>query len=59
MRSMCSECGTRQAIKGQEMCKPCVTEKTTTGEVIHTCGWLHPEGTPCPPPKDKSNEDES
>lgn len=21
---------------------------STTGELIHTCGWLHPDGTPCP-----------
>jgi hypothetical protein len=25
--------------------------KTTTGEQIHTCGWLHPLTQPCPPPK--------
>lgn len=26
-------------------------EKTTTGEVIHTCGYLHPSTQPCPPRK--------
>lgn len=24
------------------------TTETTTGEVIHECGYLHPSGTPCP-----------
>lgn len=26
-------------------------KETTTGEVIHTCGYIHNEGTHCPEPE--------
>jgi hypothetical protein len=31
-------------------------EDTTTGEVIHSCGYLHNEGTHCPPPESEDFE---